>query len=302
MTGVLHHRGPDENGTYLTEKFALAHTRLSIIDLSTGQQPMIRTAGGSAYAIVYNGEIYNMEEVRNDLLARGWTFETTSDTEIILVGYMQYGPGIAERLNGIFAFAIADEREKAIFLCRDRSGVKPLFYSILEDGTLVFSSEIKGLFAYPGIRPRLGRGGLNEIFSIGPAKTNGCGVFLGVDELLPAHYLYWGSGGPRFVPYWQLESRPHEDSMEATVEKTGFLVQDAIRRQMVSAQRLSAHARQAVCGYHGRFSGLRAPLSRVQQHRPRRLSVYLGRRTRPASNGGRRLIAFILLRYRQKIQ
>jgi asparagine synthase (glutamine-hydrolysing) len=232
MTGVLHHRGPDENGTYLTEKFALAHTRLSIIDLSTGQQPMIRTAGGSAYAIVYNGEIYNMEEVRNDLLARGWTFETTSDTEIILVGYMQYGPGIAERLNGIFAFAIADEREKAIFLCRDRSGVKPLFYSVQEDGTLVFSSEIKDFLHIPHPpAPRARRAQRNIQHRSG--QNERLRRIFGRGRTASAHYLFWAAG-PQFVPYWRLESRPHEDSLEITVEKTGFLVQDAIRRQMVS--------------------------------------------------------------------
>ncbi len=233
MISVLHHRGPDENGFYLSKSFALAHARLSIIDLSTGQQPMLRIAGGYNYGIVYNGEIYNMMELKSDLINKGWQFETTSDTEIILLGFIEYGAEFVEKLNGIFAFAIMDERNQAIYLFRDRAGIKPLFYSVV-DQTLVFSSEIKGIFTYPDIRPQIDIKGLNEIFSIGPAKTYGCGVFKGVDELLPGTYMRYGEGGMKLIPYWRLESKPHEDSYEMTVEKASFLVRDSITRQMVS--------------------------------------------------------------------
>lgn len=233
MTSVLRHRGPDENGIYLSDSCGLAHARLSIIDLQTGQQPMRRSVGGYDYAIVYNGELYNTAELKQDLLAKGWRFETTSDTEVILLGFIEYGAAFVTRLNGIFAFAVIDERSNSIYLFRDRLGVKPLFYSFVGD-TLVFSSEIKGLFVYPQLEPEVDINGLNEIFSIGPAKTYGCGVFKGVKELLPGHYLQAGDNGKRLVEYWRLESKPHEDSFANTVEKTSFLVADAIRRQMVS--------------------------------------------------------------------
>lgn len=229
----LNHRGPDDEGTYLTKTFGLSHARLSIIDLVSGHQPMTRRAGGYDYSIAYNGEIYNMKELKSDLLSKGWEFETTSDTEIILVGFIEYGPDFVKKLNGIFAFAITDERNKQLFLFRDRSGVKPLFYTRSGDD-LIFGSELKALFEYPGVKPRLDMNGLNEIFSIGPAKTYGCGVFKGIDELLPGFFLVYGISGMKLIQYWKLESRVHEDGYEETVEKTSFLVSDAIKRQMVS--------------------------------------------------------------------
>ncbi len=233
MIQTLNHRGPDENGTYLSDAFALAHVRLSIIDLSTGQQPMLRNVDGNVYGIVYNGEIYNMNELKDDLIGKGWKFYTTCDTEVLLVGYIQYGADFVKKLNGIFAYAIADEREGSLHLFRDHSGIKPLFYAVIKD-TVVFSSEIKGIFTYPEIKPRLDLAGLNEIFSIGPAKTYGCGVFKGVDELLPGHYMKCDTNGMKIIKYWKLVSRLHTDTYEETVEKTGFLVCDAIRRQMMS--------------------------------------------------------------------
>ncbi len=136
-------------------------------------------------------------------------------------------------MNGIFAFAILDPVQDCLFLFRDRMGVKPLFYTVLKD-QIVFSSEIKGLFAFPGITPRLGKRGLNEIFSLGPARTPGCGVFENIHEVLPGTYLCCRGTDLHTIRYWQLESRPHTDSEEETVEKTAFLVQDAIRRQIIS--------------------------------------------------------------------
>lgn len=233
MSAVQRHRGPDESGSWLFEHGGLSHARLSIIDLTNGQQPMKKTREGKTFGIVYNGEIYNTEELRKDLLERGHLFSTTSDTEVILTGYIEYGPDFVKRLNGIFAFAIMDPFREVLSLFRDRSGIKPLFYTV-RDEEIIFSSELKGLFAYPGIKPVLDRKGLNEIFSIGPARTSGCGVFKGVNELLPGHMLLCSRDGFHLKCYWKLESRPHEDSYEETIEKTSFLVQDSIRRQMVS--------------------------------------------------------------------
>ncbi len=233
MSARLHHRGPDEQGFFLSEHAGLAHARLSIIDLSTGQQPMTCTISGKTYVICYNGEIYNMKELKNDLIQRGMKFTTTSDTEVILLGYICYGQDFVKKLNGIFAYAIADLDQNTYYLYRDPIGVKPLFYYV-SDGTLIFSSEIKGIFEYPGIKPTLSKRGLNEIFALGPAKTPGCGVYDGVHELLSGHMLELSKNGLKDITYWKLRSKPHEDSYEKTLETTSYLVQDAICQQMIS--------------------------------------------------------------------
>lgn len=233
MCQIQAHRGPDDSGTLLTGSCGLSHTRLSIIDLKNGKQPMTRSRSGHPYHIVYNGEIYNTDTLRQALSERGVTPQTSSDTEIILLSYLTFGPEFVKELDGIFAFAIYDERHKTLTLYRDSFGVKPLFYTIY-DGTLVFSSELKGLFCFPGIRARLDTGGLNELFGLGPARTPGNGVFKDVYELKPGTSMTCSSLGFHTHTYFQLASRPHEDSYEDTIEKTRFLVTDAIKRQMVS--------------------------------------------------------------------
>jgi len=227
------HRGPDDSGVWLERHVGFSHARLSIIDLSTGHQPILRAIDGHIWAIVYNGELYNTAELRQQLIAAGWAFETQTDTEVILVAYLEYGPEFVTRLNGIFAFAIWDPIKEQLFLYRDRSGIKPLFFSRQHD-QLLFASEIKGILACPGMKARLDHQGMNEIFSIGPARTYGCGVFQGIEEVLPGHYLVFTPDELKQICYWKLESHPHEDNYETTVEKTSALVGDAIRRQMVS--------------------------------------------------------------------
>ncbi|MFV0315028.1 MAG: asparagine synthase (glutamine-hydrolyzing) [Anaerotignum sp.] len=230
---TLHHRGPDDSGTFLKETIGLAHARLSIIDLKTGHQPITRTIGNQTWVIVYNGELYNTQELRHNLISKGWSFDTNSDTEVILVSYMEYGADFVKELNGIFAMAIFDPIKNMTLLYRDRSGVKPLFYSIQGD-EVIFASEIKGIFAYPKMVPTLNKEGLNEVFSIGPAKTYGKGVFKGIDELLPGNYMTISQSGIQTNCYWKLESHPHEDNYETTVEKTKELLIDSVKRQMVS--------------------------------------------------------------------
>lgn len=233
MNHVQKRRGPDDQGTFLSEHFGLAHVRLSIVDLFTGHQPLLKPIDGHTWGIVYNGELYNTEELRQDLISRGHTFETTSDTEVILIAYMEYGPDFVSMLNGIFAFAIMDPVLDCLMLCRDRAGVKPLFFSHQKEG-VVFSSEIKGLFCWPDLKPVLDLNGLNEIFSIGPARTSGSGVFRGVSEVLPGHYFLFSRDSVCQKCYWKLKSHPHEDTYPDTIEKIAFLVEDAVRRQMVS--------------------------------------------------------------------
>ena len=233
MAERLRHRGPDDAGRWLSEHGGLSHARLAIIDLAGGHQPMVKSGSGQTFAIVYNGELYNTDELRQELMAAGYSFQTSSDTEVILAGYMEYGPDFVKRLNGIFAFAIMDTALNRLCLFRDRAGVKPLFYTIRGE-ELIFSSELKGILAYPGVKAQLDRRGLNEVFSIGPARTYGCGVLKDMEELLPGHYLICTPDGIRQQSYWKLVSRPHEDSYERTIEKTSFLVEDSVRRQMVS--------------------------------------------------------------------
>ena len=233
MGQSLAHRGPDERGVYLSEKCGLSHTRLSIIDLEFGKQPMSRSIGGHTYHIVYNGEIYNLKKLRQDLAARGALPQTSSDTEAILLTYLTFGPEFVNRLDGIFAFAIYDESHRILSLYRDSFGVKPLFYTFLND-TLIFSSEIKGLLHFPNVCARLDASGLNELLGLGPARTPGSGVLKDIQELKPGSSLTYSKLGASYHTYYQLTSRPHTDSYEKTIEKTRFLVTDAIKRQMIS--------------------------------------------------------------------
>ena len=233
MKHCLAHRGPDDNDSLLTPHCGLAHTRLSIIDLAGGHQPMTRELDGYPYHIVYNGEIYNMKELKNDLASHQVFPKTNSDTEILLLSYLTFGADFVKKVDGIFAFAIYDERHNTLTLFRDSFGVKPLFSTMI-NGTIVFSSEPKGCFCFPGVKAELDVDGLNEILSLGPARTPGSGVFYGFHELLPGCYLTCSVFGRKMTQYFHLESRPHFDSYEETVEKTSFLIQDAIKRQMVS--------------------------------------------------------------------
>lgn len=233
MRTTIAHRGNDQTGEYLQHNVGLSHTRLSIRDLSGGAQPMLRKRGDWDYGIVYNGEIYNAEELKQDLIRRGCRFETTCDTEVILYGYMEYGMEVAKQLNGIFAFAIWDAKRNALFLCRDRLGVKPLFYAIKED-TLVFGSEPKALFAHPQIQPQADLDSFREIFGLGPARTPGCGVFHGLREVKPGCILEYSPEKTKEFPYWSLEAKPHTDNYAQTVETVSWLLRDAVKRQLVS--------------------------------------------------------------------
>lgn len=233
MKSVLKHRGPDDNDRILMSHCGLAHTRLSIIDLDGGHQPMTKEMDGFRYHIVYNGEIYNLPILRNRLSEHNIKIQTTSDTEILLLSFLTFGADFVRDVDGIFTFAIYDERHNTLSLFRDSFGVKPLFYTI-HNGTLIFSSEPKGCLCFPGVTANLDSNGLNEILSLGPARNPGSGVFKDFHELLPGTYMTCSPYGQHTTTYFHLESHPHFDSYKETVEKTSFLIQDAIRRQMVS--------------------------------------------------------------------
>ncbi|NDO50761.1 asparagine synthase (glutamine-hydrolyzing) [Lachnospiraceae bacterium MD335] len=227
------HRGPDNDGLFLERNCGLAHTRLSILDLSLGNQPMTRQLKNKRAAIVYNGEIYNMPALRKELEQEGIVLETSCDTEVILMGWLSHGTDYVKKLNGIFAFAIWDETDRKLYLYRDRLGVKPLFFTHFRN-TFIFSSELKGILCFPDFKAQIDRDGLCEVFGLGPAKTYGNGVFKDIAELLPGHFLEYYGSDFNVYPYWKLESRPHSDTWVQTVERTRDLVTDAIRMQMLS--------------------------------------------------------------------
>lgn len=233
MSQTLEKRGPDENGIYINKNTALIHRRLVVIDRENGKQPMSVTHKGKTYTIVYNGELYNTEALREELRADGFRFRGHSDTEVVLKMYIKYGSRCADKLNGIFAFAVFNSSDRSIFLCRDKIGVKPLFYYEYKGG-LIFGSEIKALLASTIVKPKIDEQGLNEIFFLGPARTPSCGVFKGVHELNPGECAIYKNGILCREQYYRIEAKEHTDSENDTIEKTRSLLTDAIRRQLVS--------------------------------------------------------------------
>lgn len=234
MCQTLDCRGPDANGRWLSSRAILGHSRLIVVDPEGGGQPMVwREDSGHNIVLVYNGELYNTEELRRELIGYGHTFRSHSDTEVLLHSYLEWGTSCVEHLNGIFALAIWNEREQKLFMARDRLGVKPLFYANLGNG-LLFGSEIKALLAHPDIEATVDAEGLAEIFAIGPARTPGHAVFHDIHELKPGCTITYDRSGMSTTRYWTLESRPHEDDLNTTIEKVRYLVIDSIERQLVS--------------------------------------------------------------------
>jgi asparagine synthase (glutamine-hydrolysing) len=233
MTQTLIPRGPDAEGYWLSPRAALGHRRLVVVDPQGGCQPMVRQQGEHTFTLIYNGELYNTPEIRQELMSRGYHFEGHSDTEALLLSYLEWGPSCVERLNGIFAFGIWDSREQQLFIARDRLGVKPLFYS-KQTGSLIFASELKALLKHPDISPTIGREGLAQVFLVGPARTPGVGVYEGVSELKPGHVLLYSANGLHIRRYWALPNNVHTDDLKTTTAKVRELFLDTVKRQLVS--------------------------------------------------------------------
>lgn len=210
MTAALRHRGPDAEGLYLDEEagIGLAHTRLSIIDIAAGAQPMANDDG--TVQITFNGEIFNYVELRDELVARGHHFRTHSDTEVIIRAYEAFGEHCVTRLNGDFAFAIWDARQRKLMLARDRMGVRPLFYAI-RGNVLAFASEAKALFAVPGIEETLDPVALDQIFTLWSPLAPRT-IFKDVFELPRAHVLTLVDGVAQVRPYWRLSFPDAEEA------------------------------------------------------------------------------------------
>lgn len=235
MSATLKMRGPDADGMFIGRNIALIHRRLSVIDVENGAQPMYF----GKYIIVYNGEIYNTSEVREELKAFGYKFDTHCDTEVVLKAYDKWKEESVKKLNGIFAYAIYDKKENSLFVVRDRIGVKPLYFS-KKKNMLAFASRISTLLCIPQIRPLVGEESLNEIFMLGPAKTPGKAIFKDIDELLPGYYMTYKDGILKTKKYWSLEAYESSETAESAAEHTYELVRDSVERQLVSDVPLAA--------------------------------------------------------------
>ncbi|GAQ53027.1 asparagine synthase (glutamine-hydrolyzing) [Streptomyces acidiscabies] len=233
MTRTMSCRGPDAEGLWHDRHVALGHRRLAVIDVAGGVQPMTATGddGEVVACLTFCGEVYNYRELRTELQALGHRFRTASDTEVVLRAYLQWHEGLAERLNGMFAFAVWDVRTEELLLVRDRMGVKPLFYTPTEHGVL-FGSEPKAILAHPQASRRVGRDGLCEILDM--VKTPEAAVFSGMHEVRPGQLVRVGRSGLAKRTYWKLEAREHPDDLDTTVATVRGLLEDIVDRQMVS--------------------------------------------------------------------
>ena len=193
--------------------------------------PMTIEWEGERYAIVFDGIIFNREEIRRDLIRQNHVVEGRSDAELMLRGYASWRDGILDRVNGVFALAIAHERENKVFLARDRMGVRPLFYMHHGNG-LIFASEMKSILNHPGVESQLDAQGAGEILLLGPGRTPGSGVFKNIFEVKPGECALFQEGNLQLRPYWKLRDRVHTESLDETAEHVRFLVMDAVRRQL----------------------------------------------------------------------
>ena len=228
MMDLIAHRGPDGQGQFVEGPAALGQRRLSIIDLEGGRQPMYNE--DENLVVVFNGEIYNFQDLRAELEAAGHTFATRSDTEVLLHGYEQWGKGMLDRLRGMFTFALWDRSEKTLLLARDHFGIKPLYYYQNEAGELLFGSEIKSFLAHPGFDKQLNEEQLSLYLSyqFSPGENT---FFRGVKKLMPAHWLEWKDGAIQVQRYWQPAFAPDEGP---SLEEWERAISDAMKESVAA--------------------------------------------------------------------
>ncbi|KAA6212816.1 asparagine synthase (glutamine-hydrolyzing) [Streptomyces albofaciens JCM 4342] len=232
MADTMACRGPDAQGYWTGPHAGLGHRRLAVIDIEGGVQPMTAEHDGRTLAAVtYSGEVYNYRELRAELRALGHRFRTESDTEVVLHAYLQWGAGMVDKLNGMFAFGLWDARSEELVLVRDRIGIKPLYYFPTERG-LLFGSEAKAILAHPEVRPVVDQDGLRELVAC--VKTPEHAIFHGMYELRPGHLLRFGRTGLRTQRYWALEAREHTDDLDTTVRTVRELLEDIVERQLIA--------------------------------------------------------------------
>ena len=232
MTDTLAYRGPNAEGYFVSSNVMFGHRRLVVVDPEGGKQPMRKIVNDKEYIIVYNGELYNTEDLRTELLESGFKFESYSDTEVLLTSYIKWGNDCVSKLNGIFAFAIYDKKDNRVLLARDAMGVKPLFYTI-KNGNFIFGSEIKTLLAHPQVEAEVDKDGLTELFALGPAVSPGSGLYKNIKEVKPASYIVVTKEDLHEKEYWKLEAKDFTESAAESVEHVRELLTDAIKRQLV---------------------------------------------------------------------
>jgi asparagine synthase (glutamine-hydrolysing) len=234
MGATMKSRGPDASDSFSDNYTALQHNRLAVMDVENGKQPMQITYCGRQYVIVYNGEIYNVPELKKDLIGKGAVFTTSCDTEAVLWSYIMYGNSCPELLNGIFAFLVYDIHERKVFFARDRLGVKPFFYGT-GSTSFMFASEIKSLLCCPDISRRVDKSGLWQLLFLTPVTLKGSEIFRDIKEIKPGWCGEFSKqNGLKLREYWRLTAKPFYGTKESAVEETTYLLVDAVRRQVVS--------------------------------------------------------------------
>lgn len=232
MTETQARRGPDAGGVYLARHAAFGHRRLAVIDIAGGAQPMVhREARKDRACLVYTGEVYNFKELRDELKARGHTFRTSSDTEVVLRAYLEWGEDLAQHLHGMFAFAIWDAVRETLVLVRDRLGIKPLYTFELASGIL-FGSEPKAIFASKMALPAVDAEGLCELLSL--VRTPGHAIYRGMREVEPAEVIRVDRQGVFRRRYWQLQPREHRDDLATTIHRVRDLVRSSVDAELES--------------------------------------------------------------------
>jgi asparagine synthase (glutamine-hydrolysing) len=240
MAESLVHRGPDDFGTYVDDRVAFGHTRLKIIDLSAhGRQPMFDLSKKAG--IIFNGEVYNFGELKKNLLDKGYKFKSSTDTEVVLNSYLEYGAGCLDDFVGMFAFAVYDMRKNEFFIARDRIGIKPLYYTV-HDGKLIFASEIKAILLYPGFKPEPDLAGISSYMSYRYPiwdKT----LYRNVFSLLPGHFLSVRDGRMERIKYWDLPLFDSKNDLgeQSYIEGIQKLFESAVRYRMISDVPLGAY-------------------------------------------------------------
>lgn len=232
MNSVIFPKSTNECKYYIEKHIAFAHKDINLAKISESQ-PLVQKYSFGTYVIMLNGNIYNKKDLQKTLLSNNFIFDSSSDVEILLKSYIHYGKDVVYHLNGVYSFIIWDSQKNEVFLARDHFGVKSLFYTILDD-CFIFSSEIKGLLAYPRVERVLDKQGISELFGIGPAHTPGLTVFKNIYELKPANFAIYNTSGLHTKQYWKLISKEHTDSLGKTCEKIQFLLEDSINNQLSS--------------------------------------------------------------------
>ncbi len=233
MNSTLSTQKFNENDYFISDNAYLAHKKLITIKPDDKRHQMIENSYYGDYILCYHGQIYNTKEIRDILIQNNFTFEGDTDAEVILKGYIHFKEDIVNYLNGAFAFVIWNTKDNELFMARDHFGIKPLFYSLFNN-TLIFATEIKTIFKYPGVEKILDSQGISELLGIGPSHTPGTTVFKNIYELKPAHFAIFNKYGLKINRYWKLHSEKHTDNLVQTCNKVHYLLKDSIERQLIS--------------------------------------------------------------------